>query len=829
MQLRLHELHYNLGHVLHQQGDLAGAAACFKQVLAIDPSYINAHNSLGVVLDEQGQQDAAVSHYRQAIALDPSYIKAYNNLGCSLAKLNRGDEAIATYRQAIALQGNWAILHNNLGQVLVERDATAAIAAYRRAIELEPTLALAHHNLGRALQLQGQHQWAIGHFQQAIQLQNDSHDAKGKTAAQVKSVALAFSDGASSWMALGQWDLAFAWLRQAIEPDLSRVKAYCDWGAQLPASDELSQARISCAQFLRMLLQADSANSTYSTDPQPSLQTSLVKTYFHLGNVLTAYGGEGQYQQAEKYYQQALKLQPTHPDLLLKLANCLTQQKRLNAALLVCQLALTLESHQPLFYAQMGSILEQQQQWQAAIDYYQQALQISQKMSQKASQKAAIIGQQTLNSSAQRPFQAQNSSTDRPIGTYLTTQQWHRSNPEQGRYIALSPLSDSPLSDSPKSSLSPSALPAACAGLNCSPCLQQIFDRFKLAHLGHGIHTYANPFESAVYTEPLFTAILTKGQAWAMPQQNSWQICNAIAILTPDRDLLADLSQDYPGKLPGCQHAHADRHRIFSEKIAPPEPIRGSVAALTGLSGHNYFHWIVDILPRLELLRQCGIAWDTIDWFWINNIDQPFQQQTLAALGIPLEKVLVSDRHPFIQADSLIVPSFAGHLGWSEPWALEFLRQKFLPLAASSSRNLPKRIYVSRTQAHHRLVLNEAAVLQQLLPLGFVSVTLENLSFAEQIALFAQADVIIAPHGGGLTNILFCRPGTTIVELVAPSYIRHYYWVISHYLKLQSYLLAAAGVTCYPIRQLMYPSPLTEDIWVDLDALKILLSKLSLA
>jgi tetratricopeptide (TPR) repeat protein/capsular polysaccharide biosynthesis protein len=827
VQLRLHELHYNLGHVLHQQGDLAGAAACFKQVLAIAPGYINAHNSLGVVLDEQGQQDAAISHYRQAIALDPSSIRAYNNLGCSLAKLNRHDEAIAAYRQAIALQDNWAILHNNLGQVLVERDAMAAVAAYRRAIELEPTLALAHHNLGRALQSQGQHQRAIGHFQQAIQLRNDLYAAKGGAAALVKSRALAFSDGASSWIALGQWDLAFTWLRQAIEPDLNRIEAYCDWAAQLPASDELSQARMSCAQFLQMLLQPDSANSTHFTDRQTSLHASLVKTYFHLGNVLTTYGGEGQYQQAEKYYQQALKLQPTHPDLLLKLANCLAQQERFNAALLVCQLALSAEPHQPIFYAQMGNILEQQQQWQAAIDYYQQALQASQKTTQKTTQKAATLGQQTLNSPAQRPLQKQNRPTDRPIGTYLTTQQWHSSNPDQGRYIALSPLS--PLSHSLKSSLSPAALPAACAGLNCSPCLKQIFERFKLAHLGHGIHTYADPCESSVLTEPLFTAILAEGQAWAMPQQNSWQICNAIAILTPDHSLLADLSEDYPGKLPGCQHVHADRHRIFSEKMAAPEPIRGRVAALAGLSGHNYFHWMVDILPRLELLRQSGIAWDTIDWFWINNIDQPFQQQTLAALGIPLEKVLVSDRHPFIQADFLIVPSFAGHLGWSEPWAIEFLRQTFLPVAASSHIDLPKRIYISRTQAHHRLVLNEAAVLQQLLPLGFVSVTLENLSFAEQVALFAQADVIIAPHGGGLTNILFCRPGTTIVELVAPSYIRHYYWVISHSLKLHPYLLADAGVTCYPIRQLMYPSPLTEDIWVDLDALKILLSKLSLA
>jgi len=77
--------------------------------------------------------------------------------------------------------------------------------------------------------------------------------------------------------------------------------------------------------------------------------------------------------------------------------------------------------------------------------------------------------------------------------------------------------------------------------------------------------------------------------------------------------------------------------------------------------------------------------------------------------------------------------------------------------------------------------------------------------------------------------MLFCSPGTTIVELVSPNYIRHYYRVISDRLQLYHYFLAAPGVTCHPIRQLMYPSPLTEDIWVDLESLRTLLRQLTLS
>ena len=93
---------------------------------------------------------------------------------------------------------------------------------------------------------------------------------------------------------------------------------------------------------------------------------------------------------------------------------------------------------------------------------------------------------------------------------------------------------------------------------------------------------------------------------------------------------------------------------------------------------------------------------------------------------------------------------------------------------------------------------------------------------------FANAEVIIAPHGSGLTNIAFCRPETIVVELVSPHYIRHYYWVISRLLGLHHYFLVGDEITCAPVRELMYQNPLTEDIWVNLNSLKTMLERLNL-
>ena len=42
---------------------------------------------------------------------------------------------------------------------------------------------------------------------------------------------------------------------------------------------------------------------------------------------------------------------------------------------------------------------------------------------------------------------------------------------------------------------------------------------------------------------------------------------------------------------------------------------------------------------------------------------------------------------------------------------------------------------------------------------------LGGLSFAEQVALFAEAEVVVGPHGAGLTNCVFMAPGGALIEL----------------------------------------------------------------
>jgi capsular polysaccharide biosynthesis protein len=70
-----------------------------------------------------------------------------------------------------------------------------------------------------------------------------------------------------------------------------------------------------------------------------------------------------------------------------------------------------------------------------------------------------------------------------------------------------------------------------------------------------------------------------------------------------------------------------------------------------------------------------------------------------------------------------------------------------------------------------RPLLNEDEVIAKLAFLGFVPVKPETFTPADQLRLFRGAEAIVAPHGAGLTNIGYCRPGTILLELFMDAYV----------------------------------------------------------
>jgi capsular polysaccharide biosynthesis protein len=118
------------------------------------------------------------------------------------------------------------------------------------------------------------------------------------------------------------------------------------------------------------------------------------------------------------------------------------------------------------------------------------------------------------------------------------------------------------------------------------------------------------------------------------------------------------------------------------------------------------------------------------------------------------------------------------------------LRSEFLKGAA---RGGGRRLYVSRRTAAARNVLNEDEVSEVLAAFGFEEVVADQLSVSEQAETFASASVVVGPHGAALTNLVFCRPQTVVVEFFAPRYRQPAYWMLANQCNLSYHYLVGRG------------------------------------
>ncbi len=296
-----------------------------------------------------------------------------------------------------------------------------------------------------------------------------------------------------------------------------------------------------------------------------------------------------------------------------------------------------------------------------------------------------------------------------------------------------------------------------------------------------------------------------------IPQGRFWGHYGGSTI-TPDDLLLEDISRDV---------RTGEDHSVFLQlKLPSVRHLPGMVAALSAAGcENNYFHWMFNLLPKFQLLSKAGIKLSDLSYLLLNMQDLPFQLETLTAAGANLEKVIKADQKLHVKADSLVVPSPPnGTLFDVPPWVCLYLRELFLPsaplLCAAAEE---KKLYVSRKNAAFRQITNEGEVRAVLESHGFQAVTMEGRSVAEQAALFSSASVVVAPHGAALTNLVFCKPDTKVVEIFSPEYMYTMYWGISCQVGLDYYYLIGQG-ECPP-EQMDVPNRYA-DITVDIAELR---------
>jgi tetratricopeptide (TPR) repeat protein len=130
------------GLAAHQAGNLAEAAANYRQVLLHDPNSKEAYYNLGLIDQTNGSLASADSNYSLALSIDPTYVPALYNLAIVKTAESDLDAAIDLYRAALDVDPTYAAAHLNLGFALIDSgNATKGNAHLTKAVKLDPALA----------------------------------------------------------------------------------------------------------------------------------------------------------------------------------------------------------------------------------------------------------------------------------------------------------------------------------------------------------------------------------------------------------------------------------------------------------------------------------------------------------------------------------------------------------------------------------------------------------------------------------------------------------------------------------------------------------------
>ena len=257
------------------------------------------------------------------------------------------------------------------------------------------------------------------------------------------------------------------------------------------------------------------------------------------------------------------------------------------------------------------------------------------------------------------------------------------------------------------------------------------------------------------------------------------------ATLLPGGTLVRELSREWRTTPDG--HAKLQKPALFP-KIHRVQRI----ASIAIEHNSNYCHFFYDCLPRIPILRECGFG----DLPLYAPLSQPFQRQILDLMGYGSDRLVASVDHPVLQADELYVPGYDGNQGEFPAHVRKFIREELLTAARKRKpdQRFPRLLYISRNDSDSRRIVNEDALYTQLKPLGFEFLVMADMTMVEQILAFADASCIVTPHGASLTNLVFCRPECSLLEIFPPRLEAPCYQDLSRLMGMKAFEYRAQGI-----------------------------------
>jgi capsular polysaccharide biosynthesis protein len=171
--------------------------------------------------------------------------------------------------------------------------------------------------------------------------------------------------------------------------------------------------------------------------------------------------------------------------------------------------------------------------------------------------------------------------------------------------------------------------------------------------------------------------------------------------------------------------------------------------------GTEYYHWFVENFTRLLRIKK-----EVSDFTLIlsERHRRPHVLTSLSKIGI--KDILFLEPKTRVLVPSLYTCDFPGEPDFHRESLIKEVNELFKDQSEPT-----RKIYISRQKAPKRKIINAKEVEDVLKKYGYETIYAEDLSFEEQVGLFNQTKSLVTLHGAGLTNILWMKPETHVLEL----------------------------------------------------------------
>lgn len=175
---------------------------------------------------------------------------------------------------------------------------------------------------------------------------------------------------------------------------------------------------------------------------------------------------------------------------------------------------------------------------------------------------------------------------------------------------------------------------------------------------------------------------------------------------------------------------------------------------------YNYGHFILDGLTSLLALEEAALLGEAA------AIAPPLKswQKELLSIAFPGQEILTI-RHHVVRAEEAAFASSMAVFLHAPTSIVGRLRERILANHHATSATHSKRIYLSRRGWSMRVMLNEEELEAELTKRGFAIVHPERLSITQQIDILRGAEVVVAPTGAALTNVLWAPLDSRLIEI----------------------------------------------------------------